>query len=218
VRRVHAEVDASRKEAAALTAQARKERYRQATFNGLVAFFTVLMAGQSLKSGIFRRQADRKAEAVEELLEEKRLLLAAVRSEDSVRQLARDCVEEIQAERQKSERRWRWGGDPESAQDVASLEDRIVARIHSHFDRLVGDASLTDQEKDQQSFEHLRSVGRMEQQQQQQSVQVVESDVPPVLVEDDAEAAQVDFDPQQVRVEKDVETGEKVVRKTVFRI
>lgn len=124
-------------------------RYRQALINAGLSFFMVVLAAQALKSAQEKRKAKLELEAVQELLEEKRVLLHSLQDRQYLSPLAAEIVEQVQASQS-----WWYRASEED------LNRRILAVLDQDLRKRIGQAAMTEEERDRDDLQALMtSVG-----------------------------------------------------------
>jgi len=139
----------------------RKRRTRQALVNVTCSFMVLLLAAQSYKSGADKRRTAQRLEEQSKVLAATQERLRAV-TVDAPAAMAAACAAQVlqeQQQQQQSTSRWWWssllGANHQTTthttkeQERQELEAKFLAILKVHLEKTVGEAALTQEERDQ---------------------------------------------------------------------
>jgi hypothetical protein len=142
----------------------RNRRYQQAAINAVCSFMVVLLAAQSLKSGTDKRKAELQLEAALEVVSETRDKLKVVLDTSTSRRIAHACLEQMHDTHTPTSlptsSAWFWSRRSSAISVATSLEksqemDRLAAIVQQQLRVVIGDAALTEAERDQLQMQAL---------------------------------------------------------------
>jgi len=170
----------------------RKARYSQALWNMAASFLLMMMAAQTLKSANERRKSEKEKDKAVEQLEANRATLKQLLEKDAYRPLA-DQLSQIMTSEPKPKG---WFGSKEPQKDDDDLlKERIAVMVQQEVQKVIGDAALTEAERDAYAISKMQTPGG--------------------LLSENPEMALKEL--ETTSVEKD-ETGATVVKKRIFSI
>jgi hypothetical protein len=142
----------------------RNRRYQQAAINAVCSFMVVLLAAQSLKSGSDKRKAELQLEAALEVVSETRDKLKLVLDTSTSHRIAQACLDQMTDTNAPTSppksSAWFWSSRPPATSAATNLEtsndvDRLAAIVQQQLYAVIGNAALTEAERDQRRMQQL---------------------------------------------------------------